>query len=97
MDTYVPDFDYRKIRPYKLSLDPIELLGGVTYDKARDLYRRDSQEHSQVYRNMKPTVFYTTLPVYGQMDPLARALTGYGGDPNKQPDMVAARMALKQA
>jgi hypothetical protein len=97
MGTYEPDADYRNMKPYKASPNLMDLLGGVTYDKAKELYRKNSQESGMhVYRDMKPLVFYTTLPVYGQMDPLSRAVTGYRGSPSKQPDMVAAKRALKQ-
>jgi hypothetical protein len=88
MGTYEPNADYRNMKPYKLnqnSLSLVDVLGGVTADKARELYR-----------GPKPVGEYLRMPTYLGLDPLTRSLVTYRGNIDLQPDMVAAKKALKQ-
>jgi hypothetical protein len=84
MGTYEPNEDYRTLKPYKLKPDLVDMLGGVTAEKANELYQ-----------GRKQNALYLSLPIYPiQQDPLTRTLMGYRGNPNLQPDMVAAKRAL---
>lgn len=96
MGTYIPDMDYSSLREQRHYVHLADLLGGATAEKARALYGKKidlNGDPSKPYRQNQPLVFYAKPPVYGQMDPMTRVLTGYNGNPDLQPDLVNARRA----
>jgi hypothetical protein len=104
MPTYEPAMDYATNKTYRLRLDPKDLLGG-TYNQGFDpksLYRKatlkDFPELDSAGGRYKPEhlVIYARVTPYFGDDSLTRTERKYQGNPSLQPDMVAARRALKQ-
>lgn len=90
---------YRRATQADYSLDPLELLGGVTYQKARDLYEKRKKEDpiQAKYKGNMPLVLYRDTP-YQMSSGVDRALSKADKGTSLQPDdpVAAVRAALRR-